>query len=422
VFHLWDIFHTDPAAVAFWDTWGICQSLLLNADSMAPADVQRRANVRQRNIDFNTVLENVCATYVHCRFDGNAGFNTAFGTEHVAFDYFHPSIAGQALAASVAWSSIYDMTDATAPVSTGTPTPSGPDISVDISATDNVGVSGIEYKMDGGAYQRYAAPVLVTAGSRIDWRAVDVNGNSEATQCLAVPDGDVDCVPDGTDNCPTIANESQANADGDSEGDACDADDDNDLIEDAVETACGSDPLTAASIPERVDGTFAGASDDGDVDVDEALPGGASAFDCDGDGYTGAAEDNVYQYIGQTDGDQKTCQEYDTNFTAVDPNQTAATPSLRWPSDFNAATTTPSSFNKINILDLTSFLAPVKYFGTDVGTNPGDVRWDLDPGPDIFPTDINILDLTAVIAGSSGSPPMLGGAKALGGPVCPWAP
>ena len=423
VFNLWDILHTDPTAVSFWDAFSICQSLLANATSMAPADVQRRANVRQRNIDFNTVLENVCGTYVHCRFDGNAGFNTAFGTEHVAFDYFHPSVAGQALAASVAWNSTYDMSDATAPVSIGTPTASGPDISVEISATDNVGVSGIEYKIDGGAYQRYTAPVVVTAGTRIDWRAVDVNGNSEATQCLAVPDSDIDCVPDGTDNCPAVANEGQANADGDSEGDACDnSDTDGDSFTDETEYFCGSPADDGGMVPERVDGTFAGASEDGDAEIDEPLPPGAQSFDCDGDGYTGAAEDHAYSYIGQLDGDQKTCQEYDTNFTAVDSNQTAATPSLRWPSDFNSSASPLDSFNRLNILDLTSFLAPVKYFGTDLGTNPGDVRWDLTPGKGVFLTDINIQDITAMIAGSSGSPPMLGGAKALFGPVCPWAP
>jgi hypothetical protein len=80
------------------------------------------------------------------------------------------------------------------------------------------------------------------------------------------------------------------------------------------------------------------------------------------------------------------------------------------------------SFNKITILDLTSFLAPVRYFGTDVGTNPGDARWDLTPGAGVFLTDINLQDITAMIAGSSGNPPMLGGAKAFGGPVCPWTP
>jgi hypothetical protein len=70
----------------------------------------------------------------------------------------------------------------------------------------------------------------------------------------------------------------------------------------------------------------------------------------------------------------------------------------------------------------TTSLAPVKYFGTDVTANPGRVRWGLTPGKGVFLTDINLQDITAIITGPSGAPPMLGGAKAFGGPVCPWAP
>ena len=236
-------------------------------------------------------------------------------------------------------------------------------------------------------------------------------------------DADDDCIQDSFDNCPDVANDDQDDADGDLIGDACDSGDtDFDSVSDETEYHCGSPRDDGALIPERVDGPFTGANDDGDGLIDEALLPFALGFDCDGDGYTGAAENNVYSYVGQTDGDQKTCQEYDTNFTAVDPNQTSATPSLRWPSDFNSSASPIDSFNRLNILDLTAFLAPVKYFGTDLGTNPGDVRWDLTPGKGVFPTDINIQDITAMIAGSSGAPPMLGGAKALFGPVCPWAP
>ena len=47
------------------------------------------------------------------------------------------------------------------------------------------------------------------------------------------PDADVDLVEDGDDNCPAAANADQANYDGDAQGDACDADDDNDGVADA---------------------------------------------------------------------------------------------------------------------------------------------------------------------------------------------
>ncbi len=66
-----------------------------------------------------------------------------------------------------------------------------------------------------------------------------------------------------------------------------------------------------------------------------------------------------------------------------------------------------------------------RYLNTNVGTHPGDVRWDLVPGKGPFLKDINIQDLTALIAGQTGFPPMLGGkgtVKAFNGPVCPWPP
>jgi serine protease len=209
--------------------------------------------------------------------------------------------------------------------------------------------------------------------------------------------------------------------DGDGTVDACDVDDDNDLAYDVDETGCGSNPLDPAKIPERVDGLFAGQDDDGDTLVDEALPAGAENFDCDGDGYIGASEDHVYSYLPQTNGDQKSCQEYDLSHP--NPNLDIK-PSLRWPSDVNKSQAPLDSLNRINVQDLTSFLAPVPYVGTNVGTNPGDIRFDLLPGPGIFATDINIQDLTALIAPAAptGAPSMLGGVRAMGGPPCPWAP
>ena len=61
-------------------------------------------------------------------------------------------------------------------------------------------------------------------------------------------DSDGDGVPDTTDNCPSTPNPNQADTDGDTQGDACDTDDDNDGQSDADEIACGSDPLNPASL------------------------------------------------------------------------------------------------------------------------------------------------------------------------------
>jgi PKD repeat protein len=104
-YQLWSLFHNNGWARFIWSIGGVCQSLLANPTSTLPADVQRRALVRQRNIDYNTQLAAVCATFAsRCHYDGNAIFNTQFATSDVSGDYFHPSVAGQAKLASVSWS------------------------------------------------------------------------------------------------------------------------------------------------------------------------------------------------------------------------------------------------------------------------------------------------------------------------------
>jgi hypothetical protein len=199
---------------------------------------------------------------------------------------------------------------------------------------------------------------------------------------------------------------------------AASADGDCDLVFDSEEPTCDGDPEDTGLRPERVDGAFAGVSDDGDENIDEALPEGSEVFDCDGDGYTGETENHVYSYLPQATGDQKTCQDYDTAFP--DTNQ-SLTPSKSWPSDF-AIGSVPSSTNRLTISDVTSFLAPVRYIHTDIGTQPGDVRWDIAPGKGIFSRDINISDITTLLVSETGNPPMMGGQKALNGPSCPWPP
>jgi PKD repeat protein len=104
VYQLWSLFRNNFWARLVWASAGICQSLLANPTSTKQADVERRAAVRQRNIDYNAVLAEVCLQYAsRCRFDNNAVFNTAFTTSDVSADYFHPSIQGQAKLAAVSW-------------------------------------------------------------------------------------------------------------------------------------------------------------------------------------------------------------------------------------------------------------------------------------------------------------------------------
>lgn len=107
IYQLWELFHTNKSAVSAWQTFKMCESLLFNPTSTAPADMEKRAKVRQRIQEYNAVLQSVCAKYTRCSYDGGAGFNTVFKAEHVSTaDYFHPSIAGQALIASVAWTTL----------------------------------------------------------------------------------------------------------------------------------------------------------------------------------------------------------------------------------------------------------------------------------------------------------------------------
>jgi lysophospholipase L1-like esterase len=109
VYNLFAIYRSSVAAQSVWTLAGICQSMLANAWSNFPWDVARRNRVRQRNIDYNTQLAQVCALYVTCRFDNNAVFNTPFVRSDVTTrDYFHPSVAGQAKLAAVTWAATFD--------------------------------------------------------------------------------------------------------------------------------------------------------------------------------------------------------------------------------------------------------------------------------------------------------------------------
>lgn len=94
-----------------------------------------------------------------------------------------------------------------------------------------------------------------------------------------------------------------------------------------------------------------------------------------------------------------------------------AGPSPDWPSDFVSGGI-PDSTDTITITDLTSFLAPVRRLDSSPGDAPFDPRWDLVPGRGLFLNWIVINDLTALIAGASGNPPMFDGERAFSGPAC----
>lgn len=83
------------------------------------------------------------------------------------------------------------------------------------------------------------SPYQVTAAGPADRDGDGTPDDQDAfpDDAAETADGDADGVGDVGDNCATVANANQANYDGDGQGDACDADDDNDDLADA------SDPL-----------------------------------------------------------------------------------------------------------------------------------------------------------------------------------
>ena len=70
---------SDANARARWTARGECSVLLADPLSADPAVVARRGRVRQRIIDFNSQLEQVCAQHPTCRFDANAVFGRSIG-------------------------------------------------------------------------------------------------------------------------------------------------------------------------------------------------------------------------------------------------------------------------------------------------------------------------------------------------------
>ncbi|HEY1177886.1 MAG TPA: SGNH/GDSL hydrolase family protein [Phytomonospora sp.] len=110
LYRLWTVNKDSATAREAWETAGICQSMLADAASTEPAAEQRRMNVRQRVMDYNTALNEVCADYgENCRYDGDVVFNTEFGADEVSrWDYFHPNAEGQRRLAEVTFASAFD--------------------------------------------------------------------------------------------------------------------------------------------------------------------------------------------------------------------------------------------------------------------------------------------------------------------------
>ncbi|GHE83246.1 SGNH/GDSL hydrolase family protein [Streptomyces fumanus] len=100
---LWSQGRTNPLGKQVWKL-GICPSMLGDADSLDAAATARRETVGKRVADYNEVLREVCAQDLRCRTDGGAVHDYRFGTKELShWDWFHPSVTGQAKLAGIAY-------------------------------------------------------------------------------------------------------------------------------------------------------------------------------------------------------------------------------------------------------------------------------------------------------------------------------
>ncbi|MFJ8590355.1 SGNH/GDSL hydrolase family protein [Streptomyces sp. NPDC093598] len=103
---LWSEGRDSPMGKQVWKL-GICPSMLGDPDALDSAATLRRDTVQKRVEDYNKVLKEVCAEDERCRYDGGAVYDYRFGTAQLSrWDYFHPSVNGQARLAEIAYRTV----------------------------------------------------------------------------------------------------------------------------------------------------------------------------------------------------------------------------------------------------------------------------------------------------------------------------
>ncbi|CAL9434452.1 SGNH/GDSL hydrolase family protein [Streptomyces sp. enrichment culture] len=103
---LWSQGRTSALGKQIWKL-GICPSMLGDADALDAAANLRRQTVQKRVEAYNEVLREVCERDERCRFDGGAVNAYRFGTEQLSpWDWFHPSVDGQARLAEIAYRTV----------------------------------------------------------------------------------------------------------------------------------------------------------------------------------------------------------------------------------------------------------------------------------------------------------------------------
>jgi lysophospholipase L1-like esterase len=205
IYRLWEIRRTNFVAVLFWGLGIIpCQSLLASPTSTSAANMARRQAVRERGLEYNDELRDLCDAYIRCRYDDDATW--LFSNDPATFvnsdismqDHFHPSYQGQGKLAEVSWLAGFDFTDDVAPEVTLTTDVAATeddwfasDVTVTVDASDDTGVAGLEVRTHGTDGSASAWDVvlddttsLTVEGEGVAYveaRAVDVNGNTSAS-------------------------------------------------------------------------------------------------------------------------------------------------------------------------------------------------------------------------------------------------
>jgi lysophospholipase L1-like esterase len=104
LYRMWSISKSRFGAQLVWASAGICQSMLANPTSTSATDENRRLAVQARVNAYNAALQAECAALPRCTFDGFTVANYPFTSTHISTaDYFHPSIEGQRVLASITW-------------------------------------------------------------------------------------------------------------------------------------------------------------------------------------------------------------------------------------------------------------------------------------------------------------------------------
>ena len=157
-------------------------------DGTGRQSAARRQQIQRWEQRFNMILSAACHTDAHCRYDGGAFFRLAYSPIDVApADAFHPSIHGLRRFATLAWQKSFDFSDRVAPIVHGNTQPGDHGLILTLAGIDRGQPVETEYRIDQGFFTAYAAPVTVTSGQRVTYRAVDRAGNISAAYSLAAP-------------------------------------------------------------------------------------------------------------------------------------------------------------------------------------------------------------------------------------------